>query len=206
MPNARGNAVRLSPDARREQILKVAALLFARKRSHAPSVDEIARKAGVTRALVYHYFPGKDGMLEAVLRRESDKVLAATAPNPALSTWQNLHRSLDVYLQHFSASSGALRDLHERPPGSPPLLDELAKGHHAVQVERILTLVGLPDTAANRLVIRAWLGFVVEAARDLMATPHLERDEVIRLCVRVLSTATGKRLNMPRPGRSGSTG
>jgi AcrR family transcriptional regulator len=189
----RNEPARLSPDERREHILKVAASHFARDGYQSVSVPTIAKDAGVTRALVYHYFPGKEALLEAVLRRDAEKLLAATAPDPALSLHANLQRALGIYLDHFSARSGQLRELYAPSPVTSPLLHELTERNHRIQVKRVLDYLGLENTVITRLAIRAWLGFVKEAARVAANSHAPPREAVIRLCMDALRAIKGKR-------------
>ncbi len=53
----------------REKILKVATKLFARKGFDGARVDEIAKKAGVNKALIYYYFKSKEEILEEIMKR-----------------------------------------------------------------------------------------------------------------------------------------
>ena len=73
----RTGALRMEPHEREEQILKIAAEHFARRGVLGASMSAIARDAGITRALLYHYFPGKDSLAAAVTRREANAVLEA---------------------------------------------------------------------------------------------------------------------------------
>ena len=52
----------------REKILKVATKLFARKGFDGARVDEIAKKAGVNKALIYYYFKSKEEILEEIMK------------------------------------------------------------------------------------------------------------------------------------------
>ncbi len=67
---------RLKASERKATILAVAKVLFADKGYHGVSVDEIARRLGVSPAILYRHFPSKEALYEAVLndiacRRES---------------------------------------------------------------------------------------------------------------------------------------
>ena len=73
----RTGALRMEPHEREEQILKIAAEHFTRRGVLGASMSAIARDAGITRALLYHYFPGKDSLAAAVTRREAKAVLEA---------------------------------------------------------------------------------------------------------------------------------
>lgn len=60
-----------------EAILAAALGAFCERGFHGASMREIAARAGVTTANVYNYFPGKDDLLVAILRRASADQLAA---------------------------------------------------------------------------------------------------------------------------------
>lgn len=66
----RPKRTRLSPAARRDQILDEAARLLLDEGLSAVSMERLARDVGISKALVYNYFPSRDALLAALLRRE----------------------------------------------------------------------------------------------------------------------------------------
>ncbi len=58
----------------REKILKAAREAFAEKGFDGVSVDEIAKRAGVKKALIYYYFPSKEALFEEVWNRVIDEL------------------------------------------------------------------------------------------------------------------------------------
>jgi AcrR family transcriptional regulator len=64
-----GEAPARSSDERREDILRAGLDLFALSGFHGTSVRQIARAVGVNEATLYHYFPSKDAILQAVFDR-----------------------------------------------------------------------------------------------------------------------------------------
>jgi AcrR family transcriptional regulator len=60
--------IRFTAAGRREQILRVATHLFARQGYQGTTTKEIARKAGVTEALIFRHFPSKDDLYWAVIQ------------------------------------------------------------------------------------------------------------------------------------------
>lgn len=183
MSNIHKDASRMEPDARREQILKVAAAHFSRDGRKAVSIQTIASEAGVTRALVYHYFPGKDALFEAVLQAEADALLDATRPDHTLSPDENIARAVGAYLDHFAAARGKLRDLYTPREATAALAQDLTARNHDMQIDRIIAFLGQPDAPSVRLAIGAWLGFVTEAARLSANMPSVSRGEIIALCL-----------------------
>ena len=185
------DSVRLNPDERREQILQVATSHYARADHEAVSIQAIAKDANVARALVYHYFPGKDALLSAVLEREAEKLLAATAPLDGLSPRANLERALGAYLDHFASSTGRIRDLNVPRSTTATLVSDLVARNQAVQVGRVLDHLDLDDIPVTRVAIAAWLGLVTEAARQALIHPSIPRSETVRLCMQALRAVTG---------------
>jgi AcrR family transcriptional regulator len=61
-------------EERRQQLISVALELFSHRSPDDVSIDEIAAAAGISRPLVYHYFPGKQSLYEAALRRAADEL------------------------------------------------------------------------------------------------------------------------------------
>ena len=61
---------RLSPEKRRELILDHTAEIVAREGVANLSMDQIGREAGVSKSLVYNYFPNLNDLLKVLLDRE----------------------------------------------------------------------------------------------------------------------------------------
>ena len=58
-----------------DRILKAAVEIFAEKGYDAAGVDEIAKRANVTKPLIYYYFKGKQTILEESIKRFIKKVI-----------------------------------------------------------------------------------------------------------------------------------
>jgi AcrR family transcriptional regulator len=66
----------MSAEARREQVLDAAKAIVAERGFHAVSIEAVARAAGITRPIVYAHFGDLQGLLEALVERESARALA----------------------------------------------------------------------------------------------------------------------------------
>ncbi|MEO1191981.1 MAG: TetR family transcriptional regulator C-terminal domain-containing protein [Pseudomonadota bacterium] len=69
---------RLSPEARRQEILLAARRCLARSGVAGFTVAEIAATAGISNGLIGHYFPTKDDLLVATYEAEATRLLVAT--------------------------------------------------------------------------------------------------------------------------------
>ncbi|WP_093608365.1 TetR/AcrR family transcriptional regulator [Streptomyces indicus] len=90
---------RLSVAERRSQLLASALTLFAHRAPEDVSLDDVAEAAGVSRPLVYRYFPGgKQQLYEAALRSAADELERCFDEPPTGPLTERLGRALDRYL------------------------------------------------------------------------------------------------------------
>src|SRR5690606_21345086 len=79
----RGPKFRRRAEARPDEVLDAALELFMEKGFAATRVEDIARRAGLSKGTVYLYFPSKEAVLEGLVRRAiipvADSALAALA-------------------------------------------------------------------------------------------------------------------------------
>jgi AcrR family transcriptional regulator len=69
-------------DERRRRLLELGAKLFAKHSFDELSMSRIAREAGISKALLYHYFPTKQDFFAATLREAAEEVSRRTEPDP----------------------------------------------------------------------------------------------------------------------------
>ena len=74
---------RLDVEERRRRLLALGADLFARHSYDELSMAAIAREAGISKALLYHYFPSKQAYFVATLEQGAAELAARIAPDPA---------------------------------------------------------------------------------------------------------------------------
>ena len=64
---------------RERQIVELAEGLFSERGYQGASMDELARRAGVTKPVVYELFGSKDGLFRACLERSAERLAALVA-------------------------------------------------------------------------------------------------------------------------------
>ena len=89
---------RLGTEERRAQLLAVGARLFSEHPYDEVWIEQVAEIAGVSRGLLYHYFPTKRDFFAAVVERESERMLRMTAAEPGVPVREQLAASLDAFL------------------------------------------------------------------------------------------------------------
>lgn len=70
---------RLSGQQRRAQLLDVTKAIAQERGFHRVSIDAVARRAGISRPIVYGHFNDLTGLLEALLDRERERALTQLA-------------------------------------------------------------------------------------------------------------------------------
>ena len=74
--------------ARQEQILDAARHLFLTKGYEATTIEDVLTAVGIAKGTLYHHFPGKEAILDAIVLRTVDAIVqraqaAADGPQPA---------------------------------------------------------------------------------------------------------------------------
>ncbi len=81
---------RLDVDERRRRLLELGADLFTQHAYDELSMAKIAKAAGISKALLYHYFPSKEAYFVATLEEKAAELAARTEPDPSLPPFEQL--------------------------------------------------------------------------------------------------------------------
>lgn len=191
MSNAVKSA-RMEPDNRQQQIIAVAATHFARDGYDRASMARIGADAGVTRALIYHYFPSKTALFEAVLRHEADTLLALTQFDPMQDVFQNIRQAIFRYLEHFSPANNHAINLHLQANRLPDMVERISRNYHEIMTAQIMMALNLHETPLLRGALMAWLDFVSTLSREVPTPDAPSRHDAVELCVTALQAIIPK--------------
>ena len=92
----------MSPEDRRNELLALGAEVFGQRPYDEVRIDEIAERAGVSRALMYHYFPDKRAFFAAVVRAEGERLFEATntPPDPRTDLFDQVREGVLAYVRY----------------------------------------------------------------------------------------------------------
>lgn len=158
----RSSRARLPVDERRQQLLQLGVELFSRRPYEDVSIDEIAETAGISRGLLYHYFPGKRDFYVEVVRTAVDELLLLIEPDRGAELdLDHLDRSLRAYLHHVARRrQGYLAVLQGGISGDPEV-QELIDRLRGRVVELILEGLEVDEPSpALGAALRAWVGYL----------------------------------------------
>jgi AcrR family transcriptional regulator len=145
------------------------------------AIDEIAAEAGISRGLLFHYFPTKRDFHVAVVQAAADDLFARTAPDPDLPIVEQLRAGTAAFLDHVSANRDAYVALVRSSGGGDPELRAVFDATRSRFTDRVLQGLGvpLPPPPRLRLAVRGWVAFSEEVVVDWLVTGDLARDDVI---------------------------
>jgi AcrR family transcriptional regulator len=198
---------RLSPEDRRSELLGLGAEVFGQRPYDEVRIDEIAERAGVSRALMYHYFPDKRAFFAAVVRAEGDRLFEATNTPPQLGErlFDQLRTGVLAYLRYDEAHPHGAWAGYMGLGRADPVLRGIDDVDNDRQANRIIDRItrafdGPLDAKASRdlrVLVYCWLAFTFEMCRQRVADPSIDAEEVADACAHSLLDAIGRMSGIP---------
>jgi AcrR family transcriptional regulator len=178
---------RLSVDRRREELIAAALELFSEHDVEDVSIDDVAMAAGASRALVYHYFGGKQELYVAALRSAAEELEMRLQPGgrhggrPVDELSAGLKRYFNFVEEHPAGFAALLRD---GPANRTGEVGEIIDGVRR-RLFRLLTNqmhVSEPGPVL-RFTLRSWIASVETAGLDWLEHRDIERAALERMLV-----------------------
>ncbi|MCX4810565.1 TetR/AcrR family transcriptional regulator [Streptomyces sp. NBC_01239] len=176
---------RMGVEERRQQLIGVALDLFSHRSPDEVSIDEIAAAAGISRPLVYHYFPGKLSLYEAALQRASDdlagRFVVAEEGSLGSRLLRVMARFFDFVDDHGPGFAALMRG---GPAVGSSTTNALVDGVRQAAYLQILSHMKVQDPPARlELVIRSWISLVESTALIWLDGRRIPRAELERQLV-----------------------
>ncbi|MEH0418558.1 TetR/AcrR family transcriptional regulator [Streptomyces sp. B21-083] len=200
MPPAAPAYRRLGVEERRHQLLEAALSLFAHRTPEDVSLDDVAEAAGVSRPLVYRYFPGgKQQLYEAALRSAAEELELCFDEPPEGPLPQRLARALDRYLTFVDGHDAGFSALLQggsvvETSRTTAIVDRVRR----TAAEHILSHLEVAEPGPRlRMTVRMWIT-AVEAASliwlDEGKEPPVDelRDWLVEQFMAVLTVTAGR--------------
>ena len=177
----------MSTDERREQLLSSGVELLGRRAHDEVSIEEIAEAAGVSKGLLYHYFPTKKDFVLAALARGQEQLADRLLPDPDLDPAAQLDVSLDAFLDYVEEHATAYAAIFRRGGGGDPDIDAALDSARAAQMEMMLVALsrlggrsGQHASARPALeaAVQGWTFFVEGAVLRQLEHGGLERPQL----------------------------
>lgn len=180
----RPRAAHLGPERRRPMILDAAFGVFLEKGYEGASMEEIARRAGVSKPVVYSSFAGKDALFGELLRREEERILQAIAAAVPTELGEDdlepaITEALCAFFEAVVASPESFKVVFLGAGGSDANITRRVQRGRQRQIDQISALAqgwiagqGIPDAERQGRVHGYLLvGMAENAARALIQEP-----------------------------------
>lgn len=180
--------VRMANDARRAQLLALGVEMFSQRPWDTVQIDDVARAAGISRGLLYHYFPTKRDFYAEVVREAARSLLDTTDTPDTMSPLERLSTGLARYLDFVERHAPAYATLLGGGIGSDPQVAAVVEETRQQFRQRLTRGLGVDaPPPALRLLLRGWVGFVEATSLDWLEHRDLTRDELLALWMRALT-------------------
>jgi AcrR family transcriptional regulator len=150
------------------------------------TIDEVARRAGISRSLLFHYFATKREYYTAVTRAAADLLWEHLLPRPGAPSEDLVDGMLDRYVGWVETYRETHLAFVRGAAGGDPWVAEVYEETRARLVDVALDALGLPDDAHRRQLVLAWFAFTEDLVGSWAVEPTMTRQELLTLLRRVL--------------------
>jgi AcrR family transcriptional regulator len=171
---------RWTADDRRKQLIRIGLMMLRTQPIHELSIDDVAGQAGISRGLLFHYFPSKRDYYVAVISAAGRRLLRVTKPDESLPPDQQLREMLIQFVAFISRRRTAYISFVRGAAGGDDFAVEVYDKTRAGLTKRILTYLGEPEIAEDPasteyLRVHAWLAYAEDLAIEWSGLPEEDR-------------------------------
>jgi AcrR family transcriptional regulator len=170
---------RLGPEARRAQLVGVGLALMKEMPFDEVTAEVVARAGGVSKGLVFHYFPATRDLQVAILRAATAELLADLDVGHDLPADERLRVGLDAFVRYIEQQPASYQAVVRRA-GSDERLLEVFEDTRGAVVDIVAAALGLSEVPAGlRLLIRGWIAMVEECVLHWLEDKPVPREELV---------------------------
>ncbi|MEV1018788.1 TetR/AcrR family transcriptional regulator [Streptomyces sp. NPDC050264] len=171
---------RMGVEERRRQLIGVALELFSHRSPDDVSIDEIAAAAGISRPLVYHYFPGKLSLYEAALKRAAEDLAGRFEEPQDGPLGARLQRVMGRFFDFVDEHGPGFSALMRGGPavGSSATNALIDSVRQAAYVQIVAHLKVAAPSPRLELVVRSWISLAESTALIWLDGRRIPREEL----------------------------
>ena len=189
--------LRLQIDERRAQLRELGIKLFSTRSYNDLSIDDVAAAAGISKGLLYHYFPGKQEFYVEVIREASLRLQRITAPDPKLSPAARLRAAVEAHLDYVQEYGPVYAAIYTSGVAIAEEVSHILEEHRQVVLKYFLHDFKITrPRPVLRGALRAWISMVEGASLDWITHPELDRDHLRDLLIAGYAALLGKAIEL----------
>jgi AcrR family transcriptional regulator len=176
---------RLRPDQRRAQILEAARRVLLADPHRELTVELVAAEAGVSPALLFHYFGSKKKFQYAVIEEAAAEVMLRTAPDPSLPPHEQLRAGIRAFVRAVLEAPQLYRATLLMSAAGDPDIRALHSDLRRVFSQWVISAVaesGVGVTPVVELACHGWQGYVEQTLLVWIDDPTVSPEALERLC------------------------
>jgi AcrR family transcriptional regulator len=193
-------AVRRTADDRRAQLVEIGLELLPSTPVQELTIDEVARRAGISRSLLFHYFATKSEYYTAVLQAAAAVLRDHVVPRAGTELSGQLPGMLDRFVSWVETYRDSYLAFVRGAHAGDPAVAEVYGSTREQLVEATLAAVPLPDGARQRQLVRSWFAFTEDLVLQWTAEPTMTRAELLELIAEVLDSLAVRADQPPAAG------
>ncbi len=178
-PAAAGASRRLGATERRAQLVAAGLSQVRIGPLDAVTADTVAQATGVSKALVFHYFPTNRELQVAVLRGAADELLAAIGLDPTGNPSERLRSGLESFVTAIAQFPAIARSVVRSTGSNPQLLVVFEELRAAITDLMAEVLEMAPLRPGLRLAIRGWIAMAEEMILSWTDDPVIARSDLV---------------------------
>lgn len=179
---------RLSADERRRQLVAIGLAKIVETPIQDLSMDDIATEAGISRGLLFHYFPTKTDFYLACIAAAGRRILRTTAPDEDAPGEAQVEMTTRLMIEQIERRRGFYLALVHGHGVADPRVSEVMDSVRDGSTQRVMVALDVPE--ARRDVVRAWWAYTEDRALTWSAVPTGERPvslpQLVEECVAAL--------------------
>ncbi|MEU4390084.1 TetR/AcrR family transcriptional regulator [Kribbella sp. NPDC023855] len=188
------SSARLQPEERRTQILEAARRVLEADPHRELSVELVAAEAGVSPALLFHYFGSKKNFQYAVIEAAAAEVMLRTAPDLSLPPAEQLRSGIRAFVRAVLEAPQLYRATLLMSAAGDPAVRALHSQLRQVFSQWVINAVaqrGITVTPTVELACHGWQGYVEQTLLTWIDNPTVSAAELEDLCERSLDAILG---------------
>lgn len=194
-PAPAGRRTRMSPQARRDQLIQLGLTMVGERPLEQVSIEAIAEVAGVSRALLFHYFESKQDFHVAIAREQAREMLECTAPDGSLSDpLVVLNGSMSAFVDYVTENRTAYMAFVRGAASVDPAMREVFDHTRSVMASRILDhapALGIEPSPLVEMTVHGWIAFVEQMTISWLTDPVVTREELLSVITAALPALAG---------------
>ncbi|MBJ7332452.1 MAG: TetR/AcrR family transcriptional regulator [Solirubrobacteraceae bacterium] len=164
-------------------MVEIGARLFAERPFSDVWIEQVAQEAGVSRGLVYHYFPNKRDFFSAIVRHGMRHAFEVTAPDQTLPPDKWLIDGVERLIDFVEANANAFRAVFAGRHSVDEDVRAAIRDNRDAQVARICALISPEEPVSEtlRLGVEGWIAMLDAMILEWLDGRRIERDKLVKL-------------------------